>query len=331
MTLKILGTSMPDYSIFYKSHFPFASTWQNFDVYDVFISAYTSSERVQQVYGKVAAACKHWIVFKEYGYENRQLPSSNTFVAESRIESDIIPDFWSTLPTGSESKSICIDITGFIRPHLLFLLKWLQQQGVTRFDALYSEPVKYIKREQTLFSDEIIEEIRQVSGFEGIHSPNFSNDLLVIGAGYENHLISQVAKHKDLTKKALLFGFPSLRADMFQENVLKAHLAEEDIGTGAFEDRRRYFAPANDPFVTANVLHDIVENFGRRAEVTNLYLCPISTKAQTLGFCIFFLYECLNRPASIVFPFSPTYARETTTGVSRVWKYSVELPPCARE
>ena len=119
-----------------------------------------------------------------------------------------------------------------------------------------------------------------------MHSPNLSNDLLIIGAGYENHLISQVAKFKDQSQKVLLFGFPSLRADMYQENVLKAHLSEENTGSKAFEDSRRYFAPANDPFVTASVLSEIVERYNTRTEITNLYLCPLATKAQTLGFAL---------------------------------------------
>ena len=43
-------------------------------------------------------------------------------------------------------------------------------------------------------------------------------------------------------------GLPSLRADMYQQNVLRAELASEQVGAGLDGVETR-FAPANDPFV----------------------------------------------------------------------------------
>ena len=65
------------------------------------------------------------------------------------------------------SRTIAVDITGFIRPYLIFLTRWLAGCGVRRFDALYTEPVIYGDREETKFSDEVVEEVRQIAGFEG--------------------------------------------------------------------------------------------------------------------------------------------------------------------
>ena len=134
-------TAIIDYSIYYKSSFPFHSDWPTRCRWDILISAFTSSERVLSVFDKATATSKHWIVFREYGYAVSQYPRNNYYVAQSNIESEIIPEFWSSLPVGTESRSICIDITGFIRPHLLFLVRWLAQMGILRFDAIYSEPI----------------------------------------------------------------------------------------------------------------------------------------------------------------------------------------------
>jgi len=46
----------------------------------------------------------------------------------------------------------------------------------------------------------------------------------------------------------------------------------------------------------------------------------------TLGFAIYYAWECLNKPVSIIFPFTSGYSRETTQGFSRIWKYTIELP-----
>lgn len=55
-------------------------------------------------------------------------------------------------------------------------------------------------------------------------------------------------------------------------------------------------------------------------------LCPLATKAQLLGFALYYLTECRNMPVSVLFPFCASYDRETTKGLTRIWKYTVELP-----
>jgi hypothetical protein len=146
--------------------------------------------------------------------------------------------------------------------------------------------------------------------------------VLIINAGYDHQLIKDVAESKDRARKVQLFGFPSLKADMYQENVWRANKAEEAVGSQA----PAYFAPAYDPFVTANVLGDIVRELNEKRPVTNLYLSPLATKAQVLGFALYYLTELRGSASSIIFPFCDTYNRETGTGLARVWKYTVELP-----
>jgi hypothetical protein len=46
-----------------------------------------------------------------------------------------------------------------------------------------------------------------------------------------------------------------------------------------------------------------------------------------LGFAVYYLTERRNSATSLIFPFCEAYEQETSTGVSRIWKYTVELPP----
>ena len=313
---------MIDYTIFYKTQMPLHSPW-NESEWDLFISAYSPTERVISTYNKVSAKHKHWLIFPEYGYTDAELPSSPHFISLNRNEAEFIASYWQWANemgalTGNK---VCLDITGFIRPYLIFFVKWLKENGINKFDVIYSEPKFYSKREDTVFSDSNVLEVKQVPGFEGIHIPDTSKDVMIIGVGYEEHLIAHASESKENSRKIQLFGFPSLSADMFQENVIKVQKAEEEVGAEA----ETFFAPANDPFVTANVIKDIVNDLKAHNSVTNLYLCPIATKPQTLGFSIYYIKECQGMPVSIIFPYSELYSKETSSGILKIWKYTIEL------
>ena len=112
---------------------------------------------------------------------------------------------------------------------------------------------------------------------------------------------------------------------MYQQNVLRARLAEENLGykrDGSLNE----FAPSNDPFITASVIQNIVRKQRRRKNITNLYLCPLATKAQTLGFTLYYLFECQEKPVSIIYPFCEYHEQGTTDGISRLWEYTIEIP-----
>lgn len=314
---------MIDYSICYKDAIRLEDDWP--DEWDIFISAYTSAQRVHQVFDKARASQKHWLVFSEYGYRPDEYPAGDVFAPGTRDEAEYVRQLWPRLVLGDANARICVDITGFVRPYLCFLVRWMVASGIRRFDAIYTEPGHYVGREETKFSGGPVVEVRQIRGFEGVHiadaADSETKEVLIINVGYDDPLITQVAEAKESARKVRLFGFPSLRADMYQENVLRAHRAAEAIGEA--ED---YFAPAYDPFVTASVLREIVAERAAHGQLSNLYLCPLATKAQTLGFALFYVHEWLNAPCSMLFPFCLEYAKETSKGVSRIWKYTVELP-----
>lgn len=310
-----------------NSKFSVIEDLRNEKSYDLFISAYNDSERVRKVFDIIPAQTKHWILLPEYNYSEAEGPSdSKSFRYESGVtEADVIVDYLNTLGDISKLR-LCVDTTGFMRPHLIFLLRYFVIKDVKLFDAIYSDPIAYAKKEKTTFTKTLVESVRQVAGCEGQHDPDTSNDVLIIGSGYDHQLIASVAESKANSRKIQVFGFPSLQPDMYQENLLRAYRAQESIGGKSFTESQVLFAPANDPFVTASVVQEYVNLENSRKRITNLYLSPLATKAQTLGFALYFVWECLNKPVSIIFPFCKEYSRETSLGVARVWKYTIHLP-----
>jgi hypothetical protein len=319
---------MIDYTIFYKRRYRHDEDWTTGSSWDLFISAFNSSKRVQDVFDSVQARDKHWWILPDYGYTRDECDklSGTVFSSNAAHESEFIQDYFDHHRLDIPSKNICIDITGFMRPHLLFLMKYLWIHKAKKFDVLYSDPIQYERKHETKFSVEGVSEVRQVAGYEGNHISDTSNDILIIAAGYDHQLIAHVAEAKAKMRKIQIFGLPSLQADMYQENVLRANLASEAVGAGAWDLANTRFAPANDPFVTASILQNTVARLEAKREITNLYLSPLSTKPQVLGFALYYLMERQDSAASIIFPFAQKYNRETTKGLSRVWKYSVEFP-----
>ena len=112
-----------------------------------------------------------------------------------------------------------------------------------------------------------------------------------------------------------------------QRNIATGYDFFNGLLGGTVDDEiHTFFAPANDPFVAASVLQKIVDRRNAGEGITNLYLCPLSTKAHVLGFTLFYLTEWRNAAASIIFPFEEKYNQNTSKGIVRIWKYTVELP-----
>ena len=313
-----------DYSIFFKSDVPIdepiIGNW------DLFISAYVPNERVCKVFDLVSAKEKHWLVFPEYELENAAPTGGKVFTYKSTDEADFINKYEEQVACKFDEIELCIDITGFIHPHLMYLLRLLHERKVKKFDVIYSEPGWYKQSEKTKFSNESVRVVKQVLGYEGQLTTDTSNDLLIIGAGYDDMLISRVAENKSTARKIQIFGFPPLQPDMYQENIIRASRASEAVGQPIGMEDNNHFAPAGDPFITANVLSSIVRAEGEKKRITNLYLSPLSTKVQTLGFCLFFLWECVGTHASILYPYCNNYPHETSVGISRIKKFTVVLP-----
>ncbi len=275
---------MFDYTYLYKDEIPLDRDWTGDDLQcDLFISAYNSSERVKDVFDRVPESIeKKWLIIPDYHYEFDKLPeevtqrcfpssdnAGNYFykdpdrlaIEQRALIHKFITEFIPLEEADELSrKRLCIDITGFVKPYMMFLLYWFVELGIRKFDILYSEPDKYKKKELTTFSDGAVYNTLPVVGFQGLDNKEGTDEILIIGAGYDDALIKHAAEKKKTCKKLQIFGFPSLKADMYQENILRASRAQEALGHSPGTDQFDFFAPANDPFVTANVISKIVQD-----------------------------------------------------------------------
>uniref|UniRef100_UPI00289C38AF hypothetical protein n=3 Tax=Sphingobacteriaceae TaxID=84566 RepID=UPI00289C38AF len=242
---------MVDYTIFYKTSYENGNI-NTLEEYDFFFSAYDDCERTKVLFDKVKSHKKVWIDFPHY--KHGTLKINDLYTCVSFKEDECFIDLFSQLTLLDNSK-ICIDITGFIRPHLIFFITYLYRLGIKKIDFLYSEPHHYKNAEETTFSG-FIDEVKIIEGCSAaVNHANIDNDLLIIAAGYDDKLIAKVSQEKSkIKKKYYILGFPSLQPDMYQESILKIHQAKESIG-----HRIDKFAPAFDPFVTAQTISEIIK------------------------------------------------------------------------
>ena len=296
--------------------------------WDVLLSSYDETDRVQIPFAQVRANVKQWFVHDEFGFVDSDLPEKAVRLSSSFDPPDLVKFVTSNSPTLQTAK-VCVDATGFIRPHLLVLLRALRDIGVRSFDVLYSDPVRYVQDEHTKFTTGPVVRVEQVPGYRGVHTASIpADDILVIGAGYDYQQIARACEQKRSSKKYILAGLPSLQPHMYQESRLRIQRASEWIGDIPLG--RWLYASANHPFATAQVLQGVVRNETMEANAAgrplgNLYLCPVGPKPHLIGFAICYLRELEVQAASVIYPFAESYSRLTTQGVRRTWQYRIEL------
>lgn len=315
-----------NYTYLYKEKYPDVESLKNVDEYDVFIAMFVESYRVLEPSKKIKSRFSLWVV-TEKDKDNAFLQDKNVLVLKEN--EDFITMLNRINSMGLCDKRICIDSTGFRIQYLLFLMRCLVINRVKKYDILYTEPIQYRLAEKTAFSDHFYI-TKDLFGLSGVYSSVTNNDLLIIAAGYDHSRIIDVAKHVKDAKKVLLFGFPSLSADMFQENVLRAHEAETDLDASCFENiDSNIFAPANDPFVTAQAIKDYIEKEEKRTNkaFTHVYLAPLSSHPHAIAMGLYFLCELgWQKFISIIYPFCHTYYPDNSSGISRIWRYTIEMP-----
>ena len=300
--------------------------------WDAVVIAYNSSTRVIALWEAAESAFRVWANHAEYCFDAQDLPDGGIVVNSSgKNESEFAELIIAAIINGTGRQlpdlRLAVDLTGFMRPELVCLVQKLKLAGATIVDFLYAEPMRYRQKGWTKFSRGNVREVRQVMICEGIHDLDTDADVLLIGTGYDDLLMKAVAEHKPHSNKLLLFGFPSLALDMYQENVWRVSHAEEALGSSVAARQDHLFAPANDPFVTAEVVSRAVRRAVESDGAKNIYLSPLGTKVQVFGFALYFAVECLdkNRPISILLPFADGYEQKTSEGVSRTWRYIVDL------
>jgi hypothetical protein len=317
-----------DFTYFYKQKYLNVDAIRSLN-YDILISTFNRTERVRDIFEITNAQEKYVLVLPEYNGDIF-IPSNRT-IQIPVLYSDYsqLTKFLETLKLDENTK-LCIDITGFIIPHMLFAIRYLQKRKkIKQINIIYTEPQKYTNEENTDFSD-FFHDVAQVLGFGGSPNPIVDNDLLIIASGYDDSRITDIAsKKKHVKNKIQLFGFPPVQADMFQENMLRAYKAESAVGNEGFKNLDlNLYAPASDPFVVAQTIKRYIDKEQRNKPFSNIYLAPVSTKPHALGMALYCLWENSeeDKPISIIYPVCDKYFGDTAIGISKVWKYSIELP-----
>ncbi|VVH63428.1 hypothetical protein BSPWISOX_788 [uncultured Gammaproteobacteria bacterium] len=284
--------------------------------YDIFVSAYNNNERVVGIYNKINATNKYYLLFSEYNIG--EPPKDNISIQNN----DDLIGFVKGLP---KNENICIDITGFVRPYLILFVKALKKLELSKVTFIYSEPVQYDKHQDTKFSKGERLGVSSIEGF-AVESGDIPNDkkILIIGAGFESKSFEEViSKYKDIKtdNQYILIGFPSLRPDMFQQSMLRVPEIEKHYN-------KFKYASASNPFMTAQKIHDTVNEFrGNGQKKVGVYLAPLSTKPQVLGFALYALRneDSDSLEVNVIYPFVKKYSEKTSKGIARTWQYKINF------
>lgn len=311
-----------DYYMYYKDELDLSDNWAQ---WDIFISAFNLSDRLDSVFNKVEADIKCWLVFPEYDFEENELPENAKVIKvnEGTEAKQLQPVIQELSLNEYKNRRVCIDATGFMRAQLLFLLAYFKKSGFEKVDILYCEPGHYSKKENTQFSEGSLYSTRQVIGYQGSSSQTQKKDLLIVSCGYDSQLISNVCQQYENSVIVPLLGFPSLRADMYQESILRTIAIGEPFGSADL--REPIYAPASDPFETAFAISTYIKDNNCLDKYEHIYLCPLSTKPQVLGMGLVFLNEYEGHNVSVLYPFSEKYSKETSQGISKIWQYTFEF------
>lgn len=307
--------------------------------YELFISAYTQESMLKDVYNSVDSKEKIWIVFPDYCFSDNDLKevyeskyfSYKSDLASNELEMSIIDKFITDSNlTSFKNTEICIDLTGFVKPYMIYLLYSLKNLGFSSVDVIYAEPKSYKNKDETSFSQAQVLNVRSINGFDS-RNDDGADDLFIINAGYDHNLIRQISGYrKNVKNREVLLGFPSLQPIMYQENIYNLIRASDELGI----DHERFnpiLAPANDPFETARVIDNFVESYTKKKhDVKNIYLSPLATKPQALGMLLFYFYESEKLKQKgidikLIYPFTGGYSPSPGKEFFKVNVYNIEF------
>lgn len=305
--------------------------------YDLFISGYNNEKMVTDVFNSMIAVNKTWLIFPDYIELDSSKYSGNDYfeytseiIDYNNIESAYIKKFLNHYKLNERhTESICIDITGFIKPYMLYLILSLKYLNYNNIDIIYSEPKSYTNNEDTPFSISETKIVRSLD-WNILRVEPGKNDLLLINVGYDNILVDNVVNYyKRVGNHKILLGFPSLQPIMYQENILNLIKSSENLNIN--QTFQPIFAAANDPFETAKIINTEINKYIKETEeVKIIYLAPLATKAQALGIVFFYIkefarFEEKGIRLKIVYPFTKLYSSSSTEELSKINRYTLEF------
>lgn len=289
--------------------------------YDIFISAFDGCHRTLETYGKIISKMKYWLLFPQYSFPNTMQLPQNALFSEEVTENGYINAVVDQMANLNGSR-ICIDSTGFIIPHLMFLMMLLKRKGVKEYHILYSSPIKYSKDESTVFSIGA-NQTRPIIGYSSSPKNVNGDDVLILLAGFNDTLLTNVARDKSKSKYKYLFvGFPPLQADMYQQSILQLNKSKETIGkTNVYYCK----APAYDPFISASKIQKEIDRLGvgNRQDIGFIHIAPLSTKPMAIAAALVYMKNP-DLPIDVVYPTSDSYMCDHSEGISRTWRYIIE-------
>lgn len=322
--------SSVDYDIFYREPLQILDEYINKDSYDIFISAYNKSDRVRNIFEKVLASKKYWVIHPEYQFSTSDISSINTLniiqLDYSGNEASQVTQILNTLKLHERAEfKLCIDCTGFTRNTLIHLIIRIGMLNIPSIDVIFSEPVKYKEKDETSFSIET-GDVREIFGCAKEADLQYPDNLL-ISIGYDNMQVSHVMNSKESVTTHPIYAFPSLQPDMFQQSAYRASRIDFNTSQAVEWLSYRTFCPANDPFSTARKLSEQIKAIKATEGHTNIYLSTLSTKAQAVGFAYYWWKEGQfdDNVVSIVAPECIKYNSDTSIGISKAWKFILEL------
>ena len=313
------GTSSPDYTLLRRQTISEAALPNA--GFEIMVTAFDGSDRGRIVLGAAAAAETLCVLLPQYAFSEEEVSAlSGEFTAVTMlpVSSDDEADMASMLVSrpNMASARVCVDLSGMPRTHLIHLTQRLLAINPNGLDVVYVEPSHYVHEDETVFAEGEVD-VRPVRGFEGVHPPT-RDEVLVIGTGFEVDLMNLVARAHPGAQKLQLFGLPSLQPEMYQQNLLQTMLATDAVEGSGVTDR--YYAPAYCPYETAAQLSQALRADQRKRN--NIYLAPLGTKVQALGFALYYLHEC-SGPASLLGVASTRLRRKAAIGANRIWHYEV--------
>jgi hypothetical protein len=306
---------MKYFDYFYRDEMRIDQDWSK--SWDVFVSSYDGSDRVRQVYDHAKATQKIWVVHPEYKIASEGLPTEPKFEATGG-DPEAMKRLIDHLDASCnlQQDRLCFDITGMLRPQIAILVRFLKHRDVTSFDAVYSQPADYTKRELTKFSSGEVTDVKEITGFGGVNRTG-AQEVLIVAPGFDAALQREVFDHKPSAERYQLFGLPSLQADMYQQNILQAYGIDTPIPDDEAARTKR-FAPAADPFAVATELSAIVAEARTKWPKSRFYIAPLGPKPQMLGAALFYLAEVPTGALSLIYPVVSSHSPATSSGISTI-------------
>lgn len=185
----------------------------------------------------------------------------------------------------NENSKVLLECTSLGVAELLLLVQSFKDMSISRFDALYLEPKKYLRRYDNFAERHHFYLTKNFEGFIGIpqHYMAFEmGDKALILCGFESERVGRVFEELELkgTNCQLLFGMPPFTVG-WDMNTYANHLPIiEQYGIST----EFYYAGASNPLAVYEKLEKVYNGL---SEDQKLFIMPFGTKPMALGACVF--------------------------------------------